>query len=161
MLRSHGVLTILASKSLSPAGLVQILRSSTSNAPKPSSFNGFGFWIALAHRWGANFPKLNLKKCSELFLALTILACESLSRAGVVQILLTSWAADPSQLPFLGADFARPRSHETLEKHSISRNSYPPESLMSCICAVKHLCCPTSMLQELAATFSIVGSWNF
>ena len=43
--------------------------------------------------------------------------------------------------------------------HSFSRNSYPPNSLMSRICSVKHLCCQTSMLQDLATTFSIVGSW--
>ena len=53
------------------------------------------------------------------------------SRAGVVQNLATSWAADPPQLPFFGPTFANRRSHETMEKHSISRNSYPPKSLMS------------------------------
>ena len=77
---------------------------------------------------------------------LTISASESLSRHSVVQILLTSWAADPPQLPFLEADFASPRSHKTIEKHSISRNSYPPNSLMSAICAIKHLCYKTSVL---------------
>ena len=40
-------------------------------------------------------------------------------------------AADPSQLPFFGPSFASLRSDKTMEKHSISRNSYPP----------KHLCC--------------------
>ena len=60
---------------------------------------------------------------------LTILTSESLSRAGVVQILSTSWAADPSQLPFFGPTFANLRSDKTMEKHSISRNSYPPKRL--------------------------------
>ena len=69
-----------------------------------------------------------------------------------------SWAADPPQLPFFGPTFASLWSDKTMEKHSISRNSYPPKSLRSHICAVKHLCCPTSMLQDLPATFSIVGS---
>ena len=62
---------------------------------------------------------------------LTILTSKSLSRAGVVQILSTSWATDPSQLPFFGPTFASFRSDKAMEKHSISRNSYPP----------KHLCC--------------------
>ena len=62
---------------------------------------------------------------------LTILTSKSLSRAGVVQILSTSSATDPSQLPFFGPTFASFRSDKTMEKHSISRNSYPP----------KHLCC--------------------
>ena len=106
VLRTCQFLTILTSESLSRAGVVQILRSST--------------------------PKV-LRTCQFL----TILTSKSLSRAGVVQILLTSWAADPSQLPFLGPAFASLRSHETMEKHSISRNSYPPKSLMSHICAVK------------------------
>ena len=62
---------------------------------------------------------------------ITILTSESLSRAGAVHILSTSSAADPSQLPFFGPSFASLRSDKTMEKHSISRNSYPP----------KHLCC--------------------
>ena len=80
-----------------------------------------------------------------------ILTSESLSRAGVVQILSTSWATGPPQLPLFGPTFANLRSHETIEKHSISRNSYLPKSLILHICAVKHLYCPTSMLRELPA----------
>ena len=75
-----------------------------------------------------------------------------------LQILATSWAADPPQLPFLGTDFASLRSLKTMEKHGISHNSYPPKSLLSRSCAVKHLCSQTSMLQDLPATFSIVGN---
>ena len=98
--RDRQFLTILASKSLSRAGVVQILRSSTSKSA-PNMQRGAFF------------------------------SYKSLSRAGVVQILSTSWAADPSQLPFFGPTFASLRSDKTMEKHSISRNSYPP----------KHLCC--------------------
>ena len=188
--RDRQFLTILTFKSFSCAGVVQILRSSTSkSAPNPRCFNDFDFQIDLARRRGANFAKLNFQKCSEparfwrFWLPnrsraqawckfcrdqlrkvlrhrqfLTILTSESLWRASVVQILSTSWAADPPQLPFFGPTFASLRSHETTEKHSISRNSYPPKSLLSHICAVKHLCCPTSMLRDLPATFSIVGS---
>ena len=66
MLGTHGALTILASKSLSRAGVVQILGSSTSkSAPNPRYFNDFDFQIALARRRGANFAKLNVQKCSE------------------------------------------------------------------------------------------------
>ena len=124
----------------------------------PASFSRF--WLPNRSRaqawckfWRAQLPKV-LRACEFL----TILTSESLSRAGVVQISSTSWAADPPQLPFFGPTFASLRSHETTEKHSISRNSYPPKSLMSHICAEKHLCCPTSNLRDLPATFSIVGS---
>ena len=64
--RDRQFLTILTSKSLSRAGVVQILRSSTSkSAPNPSSFNDFDFQIALARRRGANFVDVNFQKCSE------------------------------------------------------------------------------------------------
>ena len=57
MVRDPGVLTILASKSFSRAGVVQILPASTSkSAPTPSAFNDFDFQIALARRRGANLP---------------------------------------------------------------------------------------------------------
>ena len=95
-------LTILTSKSLSRAGVVQILRSSTSkSAPNPSSFNDFDFQIALARRRGANF----------------------------VDILGNRSFAPPRFSDLY--TFASFRSDKTMEKHSISRNSYPP----------KHLCC--------------------
>ena len=130
MLRTCHFLTILTSKSLSRAGVVQILRSSTSKtAPTPPVFNDFDFQIALARRRGANF-------------------CRHLGQP----ILRTT--------SLFGPTFASLRSHETMEKHSISRNSYPPKSLMSHILAVKHLCCATSMLRDLPATFSIVGSFS-
>ena len=64
--RDRQFLTILTSKSLSRAGVVQILRSSTSkSAPNPSSFNDFDFQIALARRRGANFVDVNFQKCSD------------------------------------------------------------------------------------------------
>ena len=62
MVRTHGVLTILTSESLSRAGVVQILRSSTSkSAPTPSVFNDFDFRIALARRRCANFVEINFQ----------------------------------------------------------------------------------------------------
>ena len=63
-----------------------------------------------------------------------------LSRAGVVQILWTSSAAAPWQLPFFG------RACASLLWKTHHRNSYLPKSFMSHLCAVKHLCCATSML---------------
>ena len=63
--RAPGVLTILTSKSLSRAGVVQILRSSTSkSAPNPRCFNDFDFRIALARNRGANFVEINFQKWS-------------------------------------------------------------------------------------------------
>ena len=65
MPRDRQFLTILTSKSFSRAGVVQILRSSTSKiAPNLPRFNDLDFQIALARRRGANFGKLNFHKCS-------------------------------------------------------------------------------------------------
>ena len=159
MLRTCQFLTILTSKSLSRAGGVQILRSSTSkSAPGVRCFNDFDFQIALARWRGANFCEAELPKVLPACGVLTILASKSLSRAGVVQILSASWAADPSHHFASRTYLCEPSKPQTMEKHSVSRNSYPPKSLMSRIRAVKHLCCQTSMLQDLPATFSIVGS---
>ena len=64
--RAPGVLTVLTSKSISLAGVVQILRRSTSkSAPGMSVFNDFDFQIAIARRRGANFAELNFLKGSE------------------------------------------------------------------------------------------------
>ena len=152
MLRTCHVLTILTSKSLSRAGVAQILQSSTSkSAPNMPFFNDFDFQIALARRRGANFVDVNFQKCSE-HASFERFWLPNRSRA-------QAWCKFCRHLrqPILrttslfGPTFANLRSHETTEKHSISRNSYPP----------KHLCCQTSMLQQLPATFNIVGSWNF
>ena len=63
VIRAPGVLTVLTSKSLSRAGVVQILRTWTSKSrPNLSVFNDFDFPIALARRHGANFADLNFKK---------------------------------------------------------------------------------------------------
>ena len=112
---------------------------------------------------------------------LTILTSKSLSRHGVVQILRSSTSKSAPNMQ-RGARFCR----KPLSRHSVvSRSSatpvcrswlcepskpqdygktqnfaqfLPTKILMSRIGAVKHLCCQTSMLQDLAATFSIVGS---
>ena len=64
--RAPGVLTVLTSESFARAGVVQILRSSTSkSAPNLPRFNDFDFQIALARRRGANFVDVNFQKCSE------------------------------------------------------------------------------------------------
>ena len=56
VVRAPGGLTILASKSFSRAGVVQILATSTSkSAPTLSVLNDFDFQIVLARRRGANF----------------------------------------------------------------------------------------------------------
>ena len=57
---------ILTSESLSRAGVVQILATSTSkSAPTLPVFNDFDFQIVLARRRGANFDDFNFLKCSE------------------------------------------------------------------------------------------------
>ena len=60
------------------------------NVPRPWCFNAFDFRIALARRRGANFWRLQLPKVVRDCQFLTIVTSESLSRAGVVQILATS-----------------------------------------------------------------------
>ena len=141
VLRGSQFLTILTSKSRSRAGVVQILATSTSkSAPAPSVFNDF------------DLPKV-LRGSQRL----TILTSKSLSRPGVVQILPHLQQPILRTRPFLGAVPSQ-RSHKTIEKHSISRTSYPPNPHVS------HLCCITSARSHLlverssAATLSIVGS---
>ena len=178
MLRTCHVLTILTSKSLSRAGVVQILRSSTSkSAPNPRCFNDFDFRIALARRRGTNFAKLHLQKCSEPTVFwrfwlpnpsraqawckfcraqlrkvlphrqfLTILTSESLSRAGVVQILSTSWAVDPSHhLAFRTylCEPSKPQNHGKTQRFA--------QSLPAKISHISHLCCKTSLLSNIDA----------
>ena len=190
VVRDLGVLTILTSKSLSRAGVVQILPTSTSkSAPTMPVFNDFDFQIVLARRRGANFADFNFQKCSDhaIFLRfwlpnrsgaqawckfwrlqlpkvlrtcqfLTILTSKSCWRAGVVQILSHLGPQILRTRSFLGPDFSSRRSHKTMEKHSISRTSYPPNP------DVTHLCCITSARSHplvdrfSATTFSIVGS---
>ena len=66
VVRDPGALTILISKSLSRAGVVQISATSTSkSALAPSVFNDFDFQTVLARRRGANFGDFNFQKCSE------------------------------------------------------------------------------------------------
>ena len=80
MLRTHGVLTILTSESLSRAGVAQILRSSNSkSALTPPVFNDFDFQIALARRRGANFVDILGSRSSATPVFRTYL-CEPLKR---------------------------------------------------------------------------------
>ena len=188
--RDRQFLTIVTSESLSRAGVVQILQSSTSkSAPTQPVFNDF--WLpnrSRAQAW-CKFCRDQFRKVLRRRQFLAILTSESLSRAGVVQIFSSSTSKSaPSLRVFNDFDFrialarrrdsnfvgilgsrssATPvfrtylasfRSDKSMEKHSLSRNSYPPKSLVSRICAVKHLCCPTSMLRDLPASFSRVGS---
>ena len=63
--QAPGALTILTSKPLSRAGVVQILATSTSkSAPSLSVFNDFDFQIARARRRGANFDDLSAPSLS-------------------------------------------------------------------------------------------------
>ena len=122
---------------LSPQCGAKILPGSTSkSAPGTPCFNNLDFEIALSPQHGANFAELNFQKCSE--------------------------PAGFNKFDFeiaLSPNFLSLRDHETMEKQSFSRRSYPPNSLMYCIRALEHLlCCPTSKLQHLPATLIIVGS---
>ena len=64
--RAPGVLTILTSESLSRAGVVQVLRSSTSKKrSEHAAWCRFFVKIALARRRGAIFVEINFQKCSK------------------------------------------------------------------------------------------------
>ena len=86
------------------------------------------FWLpnrSRAQAW-CKFCRLQLPKVLSHPQFLTILTSKSFSRAGVVQILSHLGQQILRTRPFLGPDFASRRSHKTMEKHSISRTSYPP-----------------------------------
>ena len=124
------------------------------------TFSFLRFWLpnrSRAQAW-CKFWRLQLPKVLRPCQFLTMLTSKSLSRAGVVQILPHLEQPILRTRPFLGPDFPSRRSHKTMEKHSMSRTSYPPNPHVS------HLCCITSARSHLlvdrssAATFSIVGS---
>ena len=158
MVRDPGALTILASKPLLCHSVVRVLRGPTSkSALTMPVFNDFDFQIALPPQQGANFGDLNFK---------TVLRSCQLFRDFDFQIAFTArckfWRhlgqAILRTRPFLGADFAS-GSHKTMEKHGISRNSYPPKPPH-----LTHLSCITSARSHLfvgrssASTLSTVGS---
>ena len=122
----------------------------TTNAPRLSVFNDFEFEITVAPQPRANFADLKFKKLSEPA-SFWRFWLPNRSRA-------TAWCKFCRHLG-QPIHFASLWSHKTMEEHRISRNFYPPNSLMSHTRAVQHLCCQASMLKDLPATRSIVGSW--
>ena len=113
---------MLASKSLWHAGVVQILRSSTSkSAPTPPVFNDFDFRIALARRRGGNF----------------------------VDILGSRPFATPVFRTYLC---------EPSKRQNYGKTQHFAQFLPAKISQVSHPRCQTSLLRDLPATFSIVGS---
>ena len=125
--------------------------------------------IALARRRGANFPELNFQKCSE-HAVLPLLRrncsraqawckfCEAQfpkvlrnpqvstvwlpnrSRAGVVQILSTSWAADPSHHLAFRTYLCEPSKPRNYGKTQPFGQFLPAK-----ISHVSHLCCKTNI----------------
>ena len=120
-----------------PAPATRTAFWTSKSGPGSGCFTGFGFEITRATAW-CKFCGAQLQKVTRGCQSLTILTCESLSRQFVwckfcrhlVQPILRT-------RPFLGADFTSWRSHKTMEKHSILRNSYPPKpphlTHLSCI----------------------------
>ena len=107
-------------------------------------FNDFDFQISLARRRGANFVDVNFQKCSEHANFLRFWFpnrshaqawCQFCRHLGQPILRTTS---------LFGPTFASLRSHATTEKHSISRNSYPPK-----ISHVSRLRCKTSLLSNI------------
>ena len=147
---TRSILTVLTSKSLSHCSVVQILRSWTSKSV-PNMQRGEFFLASrsLATAWcklyGAQLQKV-LRGCVFLMI-LTSRTALAPERGQPILRNSRFWELT------LRASAATKRW-----KNCISRNSFPPNSFMSRICAVKHLCCRISILQDLAAAFSIVGN---
>ena len=120
-------LTILTSKSLWRAGVVQILRSSTSKSGRNMPvFNDFDFRIV----WRAGVVQILSMSTSKSGPGVPVfndfdfqIAVACRRGANFVDILGSRSFATP------GPTFASLRSDKTMEKHSISRNSYPPKHL--------------------------------
>ena len=145
--RAPGVLTILASKSLS--------RRHGANFAELNFLKCSAAWclffaeIALARRRGANMCKFfwaQLPKVLRHRQFLTILTSKSLSRAGVVQILSTSWAADPPRPPVLRSWLSQPAKPQNYGK-----TQHFAQFLTAKIIHVSHLCCKTSLLSNIDA----------
>ena len=158
MLRACHVLTILTSRSLSRAGVVQILSRSTSkSAPNMSvltiltseSLSRAGVVQILSRSTSKSAPTPPVFNDFDVPIALA---------RRWVQILSTSWAADPSRHLAFRTYLCEPSKPRNYGKTQRFAQFLPAKSLLSHICAVKYLCCRTSMLRDLPATFSIVGS---
>ena len=129
MLRRCQLFTILASKSCSRAGVVQIFATSTSkNAPRLSVFNNFDFQIVLARRRGANFVT-------------------SWATDPPHPPVLRSCRSQPAKPQNYGKTYS-----------SISRTSYPPNPHVSHLCCITSARSHLLVDRSSAATFSIVGS---
>ena len=111
-------------------------------------FNDFAFQIALATAW-CKFWRLELPIVLRACQFLTILTFESLSRHSAVQILATSWAAVPPHPPVFRSWLSQPAKPQNYGKHSVSRNSYLANLLISHISAVSHLRGHISWLTDL------------
>ena len=131
VIRNPQVWTILTSESLSRAAVVQILQNSTSkkSAPKPSSFNDFDFKKRSepASFWRFWLPNRSRAQAWCKF-------CQHLGQP----ILRTT--------SLFGADFARPLSHETMEKTQHFAQFLPAK-----ISHVSHLRCKTTLLSNIDA----------
>ena len=139
--RDRQFLTILTSESLSRAGVVQILRSSTSKSASVVPF--FRKNRSRAQAW-CKFCEAQLPKVLRTCQRLTILTSESLWRAGVVQILSTSWAADPSHhLAF------RTYLCEPSKPRNYGKTQHFAQFLPAKISPVSHLRCKTSLLSNI------------
>ena len=167
--RAPGVLTILTSESFARAGVVQILGSSTSKSVPNMQRGAFFFRInrSRAQAW-CKFCRCQLPKVLRHRQFLTILTSQSLSRAGVVQILSRSTSKSAPGLRVLndfdfqialarrrGANFveilgtrssAPPRFSDlplrTFEATKLRKNTaFRAIPTRQNISAVKHRCC--------------------
>ena len=106
------------------------------------------FWLpnrSRAQAW-CKFCRDQLPKVLPACQFLTILTSKSLSRAGVVQILSTSWAADPSHhLAF------RTYLCEPSKRQNYGKTKHFAQFLPAKISRVSHLCCQTSLLSNIDA----------
>ena len=135
-----------------PAPATRKALSTSKNVPRPSVFNDFDFQIALARRRGANFAKLNFQKCSEHAAWCLFFAEIALARrrgANFVDILGSRSFATPVFRSYLC---------EPSKRQNYGKTQHFAQFLPAKISQVSHPRCQTSLLRDLPATFSIVGS---
>ena len=145
VLRACQFLTILTSKSLSRAGVVQILATSTSkSAPRLSVFNDFDFQIVVARRRGANFGDFNFHKSAPTMPFFNDFDFQiALARRRGANFV-TSWATDPPRPPVLRSWLSQPAKPQNYGKtqhfaHFLPAKSSCPTSLLYHICAITSL----------------------
>ena len=161
MLQDPGVPTVLASKSLSRHSVVQILRIWTPTSRISQLLTILASELLSCHNW----VQILLSRGARAFRKSKSLKAERfgrLIRHSVVQILATSWAADPPHLPAFRSWLSDPAKPQNYGKHTAFRAIPTRQNLLiSHISAVSHLRDHISWLTDLRRQLSIKSEVRF